>query len=102
MMAFADGMRRMIKGFMLKHGPGMITCEEFETFILDYLDGALPPAQRRVFEWHLKICRECRDYLEAYRASIALGKAAMQEVDAPEIDEVPEDLVRAVLDAREK
>ena len=100
MMARAGGLRRMIKGFMLKHGPGMITCRDFEEFVLDYLDGALPPAQRRVFEWHMKVCRECRDYLAAYQASMELGKAAFEHPDGPIPEEVPEDLVQAILKAR--
>ncbi len=97
----AGGLRRMIKGFMLKHGPGMITCREFEDFVLEYLDGTLPATQRRVFELHIRICRECRDYLAAYQSSIELGKAAFQHPDAPAPDDVPEDMIRAILDARE-
>lgn len=101
-MTAAGGIRRMIKGFMLKHGPGMITCAEFEAFIVDYLDDALPASQRRVFEWHMKMCRECRDYLAAYKKSIDLGKSALQQPDADTLDAVPEDLIRAVMEAREK
>ena len=101
MTARTGGLRRMIKGFMLRHGPRMITCREFEDFVLDYLDGSLSAPQRRIFELHMKICRECRDYLAAYQKSITLGKAAFEQPDAPVPDEVPEDLVRAILDARE-
>lgn len=101
MTARPGSLRRMIKGFMLKHGPAMITCREFEEFILDYLDGTLPAGQRRIFELHMKICRECRDYLAAYKESITLGKAAFEPTETPVPDEVPEDLVRAILDARE-
>ena len=97
----AGGLRRMIKGLMLRHGPGMITCREFETFILEYLDDALPAAQRRVFELHMKICRECREYLSAYQASIALGKAAFEDADGPIPDDVPEDLIHAIVKARD-
>ena len=79
----------------------MLTCTEFESFILAYLEDELPGRQRRVFEFHLKICRECRDYLAAYRCTVALGKAAMREdPSAPVPDAVPEDLIKAVLDAR--
>lgn len=101
MTAKTGGLLRRVKGLMLKHGPRMITCREFEGFILDYLDDALPVAQRRIFELHMKICRECRDYLAAYQRSIALGKAAFQDPDGPVPDDVPEDLVRAILEARE-
>ncbi len=92
---------RWIKGMMLRRMPLMITCTEFESFILAYLEGELPSRQRRVFEFHLKICRECRDYLAAYRHTIALEKAALTDDPSAAVpDDVPEDLIKAVLDAR--
>jgi len=97
----SGGLRRMLKSLMLKHGPHMITCQEFEDFILDYLDDNLPPGQRRIFELHMKICRECRDYLAAYQRSIELGKAVFEHPDSPISEDVPEDLVQAILDARQ-
>ena len=87
---------------MLRHMPLMITCREFEDFILDYLENALPERQRFVFELHLKLCRECRDYLAAYRRTIEVSKRAFEEPDAPLPDEVPEDLVKAILAARDR
>ena len=93
---------RWIKGMMLRRMPLMITCMEFESFILDYLEDELPSRQRRVFEFHLKICRECRDYLAAYRRTVALGKATLAEDPSAAVPEnVPEDLIKAVLDARD-
>ena len=92
---------RWIKGMMLRRMPLMLTCMEFESFILAYIEDDLPSRQRRVFEFHMKICRECRDYLAAYRQTIALGKAVLtDEPAAPVPDAVPEDLIKAVLDAR--
>lgn len=100
--AAQPGLGRRLKGMMLKHMPLMITCAEFESFILAYLEDELPGRQRRVFEFHMKICRECRDYLAAYRRTVALGKAALAEDgSAPVPDSVPEDLIKAVLDARD-
>ncbi len=89
---------RRIHGAMFKL-PLMITCEAFEDFILAYLEDDLSPRQKFVFEMHLKLCRECRDYLKAYRASLELAKSTGQAQPLP--DEVPEDLVAAVLAARE-
>lgn len=91
---------RWIKGMMEKHMPMMITCEVFEGFVLAYLEDELPKRQRTVFEFHLKICRECRDYLAAYRRTVELGKAVFADPAAPLPDSVPEDLIKAVLDAR--
>lgn len=95
------GIRRRLKGMMLKHVHYMITCQEFEAFILGYLDGELSARQRRIFEWHLRICRECREYLAAYRAAMAAGRAVLPSPDDPVPDDVPEDLVKAVLESRD-
>ena len=91
---------RRMKGLMLRNLPLMIDCEQFESFLIDYLEGDLPDRQCAVFEFHLKICRECRDYLAAYRRTIELGKATFAEPEAPLPESVPEDLVKAVLAAR--
>ena len=99
MMGLSRKQMRRIHGMMFKL-PLMITCEAFEDFILAYLDDDLPPKQKFVFELHLKICRECQEYLRAYRASIELSKKAM----APDVPfspgAVPEDLITAVIEAR--
>ena len=92
-------MMRRIHGAMFKL-PLMITCEAFEDFILAYIEGDLTPRQRFVFEMHLRLCRECRDYLKAYRASLALAKSCGKET-APPPNDVPEDLVAAILAARD-
>jgi len=78
----------------------MITCEEFEDFILSYLDGELTNRQLSVFEWHLRICKECRDYLAAYCLSTKLAKRALDDPDQPLPEDVPEDLVNAILAAK--
>lgn len=65
-----SGLMRWLKGMMLKLMHGMITCREFEDFVHDYLAGELVATKARRFEWHLKICRECRDYLRAYQISL--------------------------------
>ena len=53
-------LKKRIHGVMFKL-PLMITCNEFESFILAYLEGDLPKRQKLVFEFHLKMCRECRE-----------------------------------------
>ena len=95
------GLKRRIKGRMLKSMHGMITCREFEEFVLCYLDGELPARQATIFEWHLRICRECREYLAAYKRTIELGNAVLAPAHEAVLKNVPEDLIRAVLDSRE-
>ncbi len=92
---------RRMRGLMLRHMPLMITCREFEDFILAYLEGELPERQHFVFELHTKVCRECRDYLGAYRRTMEISKRAFKQEDEPVSDEVPEDLVKAVLAAKD-
>lgn len=96
------GLMRRIKGSMLKRMHGMITCREFEEFVLRYLDGELSKKEARVFEWHLRLCRECREYLAAYRRAMEIGQAVVSRDDEQLPDDVPEDLVVAILDARER
>ena len=79
-----------------------MTCRELVDFLLDYLAGDLPAAERARFEVHLGACPDCVAYLRAYRATVELGRAAFAEPDAPVPDEVPEALVQAILAAREK
>ena len=94
------GMMRRIKGAMMKHMHRMITCKEFEDFVLRYLDDELPTKQRAVFELHMRLCRECRDYLAAYQRTIEISREAFRADDEPIPDEVPEDLIKAILEAR--
>ena len=92
--------RRRIHALVFKL-PLMITCEEFEDFILAYLEEDLPAKQKFIFELHIKVCRECRDYLKAYRASMDLAKQAIEEESRLLPEQVPDDLVKAILAARD-
>lgn len=69
------------------------------TFLADYVEGTLPPGTRDDFEHHLDVCASCRAYLQTYRETIAMAAAAG---DPPRVDvqDVPEELVRAILDVR--
>ncbi len=93
--------RRWLKGLMLKRLHRMITCREFEDFVLRYLDDDLTARQRSMFDWHLRLCRECRDYLAAYKRTVELGRAVEFPADGPLPDDVPEDLIRAILASRD-
>jgi len=77
-----------------------MTCREFADFILDYLAAELSSESRALFEHHLDVCANCRKYLDAYQQTVALGRRAFEAEDAPVPDEVPEELVKAVLAAR--
>lgn len=99
-MSLAGDLFYVTKAWLMRHGPLMITCREFEDFLLDYLDGRLNRRQPLLVDLHLRMCKECRAYLTGYRRTIELEKRAFAEPDAPVPDGVPENLVRAVLAAR--
>jgi anti-sigma factor RsiW len=92
--------KRRLLGFLQQNVPLMITCKELEEFIADYVDDTLPKRQLAVFRIHLLFCRECRDYLAGYLRTIDLGRAVFQHPHESVSQEVPEDLVRAILDAK--
>jgi hypothetical protein len=45
-------------------------------------------------------CRECREYLATYRRRIEVGREA-RSVDEALPDDVPEDLIKAILEAHD-
>ena len=76
-----------------------MTCREVADFLMEYLDGELPPAALAEFERHLECCENCRNYLAHYEAATALGRRAFDDEQA-DPGNVPEDLIQAILAAR--
>lgn len=75
-------------------------CREVVEFLMEYLSAELPPDQRLAFEEHLETCPECVAYLQSYKETVKLGKAVLNHSDERIPDEVPEELVQAILAAR--
>lgn len=75
-----------------------MTCRECNEFILAYLEGELPADVHAGFERHLGRCPSCECYLRQYKATIAAGRIACSDNDAAA--DVPEDLIRAILESR--
>jgi anti-sigma factor RsiW len=78
-----------------------LTCRELIEFLDDYLEGELAREELESFEAHLAVCPYCVDYLKSYRETVRLGRAALS-LDGPVPDDVPEDLVAAILASRAK
>ncbi len=58
-----------------------LVCQEVVELITDYLEGALPRAQRRRLDAHLSDCEHCSEYLEQMRATIRLtGRLAPEDL----------------------
>lgn len=78
----------------------MITCREIVDFLMAYLDGELDQDQRTRFDAHLALCAACVTYMKAYVETVRLGKVACSPLYDPVPEDVPDELVRAILAAR--
>lgn len=78
-----------------------MNCREFTEFLHDYLFGDLPATERAEFDRHLAECPWCVAYLDSYRTTIMLERAAFSapEDAAPPAD-APEELIQAIARAR--
>jgi len=79
-----------------------LTCRDFVEFLADYVADELEPEVRTSFDDHLAHCPSCVVYLHTYRDTRLLARAALQGPRAPVPGEVPEALVRAILEARRR
>ena len=74
-----------------------LVCREFVELVTDYLEGALPEAERRRFGAHLAECDGCEGYLEDTRRLVA----TLRDTPAPPADPATrEALLRAFRDLR--
>ena len=74
-------------------------CRECVEFLIDYLEGELPPEQEEAFKQHLDLCPPCIEYVATYKSTIEIGRICCQHEDQSPPD-MPEALVRAILKAR--
>lgn len=75
----------------------MLTCKQFDEFMVDYLEQDLPITQMFSCWLHLKLCRDCKKFVREYKQAIALGQQAFEDPDDPVPESVPEDLINAAL-----
>lgn len=61
------------------------SCQEVVELVTEYLEGAMEPENRDLFERHLAICPGCEAYLEQMRTTIELTGALREEDIAPEV-----------------
>ncbi len=78
-----------------------MTCRELIEFLMAYLDMEVTPDQRAEFDRHLDVCPSCRAYLDSYKRAVALGVAAFRDPDQDLPPSVPQDLIKAILAARQ-
>ena len=82
---------------MAKLMPGMLSCKQFDNFIVDYLDDRLSRTQSLLFKIHLNMCPHCREYLRGYQQSLQIGKEAFAKFRSER--KAPPELQQAVLSA---
>jgi anti-sigma factor RsiW len=57
---------------VLRFRPRPLVCQQVVEMVTDYLEEALPAADRRRFERHLRGCANCTEYLAQMRETIRL------------------------------
>lgn len=64
-----------------------LSCAEVVELVTDYLEGRLPPEERRRFDEHVSGCDGCVAYLEQMRATIATAGRLRETEVPPELEE---------------
>ena len=75
----------------------MLTCKEFDDFMVDYLGDGLPGGRKCSGWLYVKRCKECAEFVRDYHRTIALGKSAFDDPDESVPATVPEELINAAL-----
>jgi anti-sigma factor RsiW len=78
-MSFLSGLLRF------RRQPGALPCQQVVEMVTDYLEDALPAADRRRLEHHLAGCPYCSEYLAQMRETISLAGRLGPEDLTPEM-----------------
>ena len=76
----------------------MMTCRELTEFLSDYLAGDLPGPVTRTFEFHLKLCGACREFMVQFRQTVDATTLCCQDPAAIRAA-LPEEVVAAIMAA---
>jgi anti-sigma factor RsiW len=79
-----------------------ITCRELIDFLWRYVEEEASEEEKGEFEYHLARCPSCVAYMNTYRQTVALGRAAYEGPDDAVPEDVPEELVAAIVAARRR
>lgn len=77
-----------------------MTCRQIDEFLMDYLAGELPEAERQAFDLHVAGCVDCRRYLQSYEQTVRMGRAAFADPEDCAPPAVPRGVIDAILRAR--
>ena len=65
--------------------PAELPCQQVVEMVTDYLEDAMPSADRRRLEHHLAGCRHCTEYLAQMRETIRLAGRLTPEDLTPDM-----------------
>lgn len=82
--------------------PMMLTCREFEDFLLDYSEKKLPMVASLAFKMHMMMCSKCRRYVKSYLKTIELSKKSLCNKSDELPQDIPEELVNTIMELRKK
>ena len=83
---------------MTKYVPRMLTYQEVDSFLYDFLQGSLPFSKQLKFKVNISLCSECRAYVKDYKDTVRLLKEGFT-VSEPN-KKVPKNLVLAIFKVR--
>jgi anti-sigma factor RsiW len=78
----------------------LLTCQEVLDYLTEYLDGQLPAGEHARLDEHLAVCPECVAYLRNFQVTLRIARHACE--DDPRLSPIPEELVQAILAARQQ
>ncbi len=77
------------------HGRDSESCREMFARLSEYMDGELDPEICSSIDDHMEDCPPCRAFLESLRRTVSLSR------ELPKL-EIPEEMVRELVDAYKK
>ncbi len=68
-----------------------LVCQQVVELVTDYLEDTLPRSERKRFEYHLRHCPNCTNYLEQMRLTItATGTLGAEDLPPQALEEFTE------------
>lgn len=64
-----------------------MNCRELVEFLMDFLDGSLPPEHHQRVKEHIESCPPCEVYLETYRLTIQITRQLPCKPLPPELSQ---------------
>jgi anti-sigma factor RsiW len=74
-----------LSGLLRFRSPAELPCQQVVEMVTDYLEDAMPAADRRRLEHHLTGCRHCTEYLAQVRETIRLTGGLTPEDLTPDM-----------------